>query len=35
VKPQAQVLAAARGIEWIEIDYDRLRGADPGTLTLF
>ncbi|MGH9057417.1 MAG: endonuclease NucS [Acidimicrobiales bacterium] len=35
VKPQAQVLAAARGIECIEIDYDALRGAGTDRLTLF
>lgn len=35
IKPQAQVLAAARGIECIEVDYDELRGLGPGRLTLF
>ncbi len=35
IKPQAQVLAAARGIECVVVDYDELRGADPGRLTLF
>jgi RecB family endonuclease NucS len=35
VKPQARVLAAARGITWIEVDYDRLRGESEGDLTLF
>ncbi len=35
IKPQAKVLAAARGIECIEVDYDQLRGAEPASLTLF
>lgn len=35
IKPQAQVLAAARGIECIEVDYDELRGSAPDRLTLF
>ncbi|MDQ1392834.1 MAG: endonuclease [Acidimicrobiaceae bacterium] len=35
VKPQARVLAAARGIAWVEVDYDRLRGESLGDLTLF
>ncbi|MBV9662273.1 MAG: endonuclease NucS [Acidimicrobiales bacterium] len=35
IKPQAQVLAAARGIGCVEVDYDELRGLDTGRLTLF
>jgi RecB family endonuclease NucS len=35
VKPQARVLAAARGIEVVEIDYDAVRGLAPHDLTLF
>ena len=35
VKPQARVLAAARGITWVEVDYDLLRGTSEGDLTLF
>ncbi|HWE57211.1 MAG TPA: endonuclease NucS [Acidimicrobiales bacterium] len=35
IKPQAQVLAAARGIECVEVDYDELRGVGTGKLTLF
>jgi RecB family endonuclease NucS len=35
VKPQAAVLAAARGIACVEVDYDELRGAGTGRLTLF
>jgi hypothetical protein len=35
IKPQAKVLAAARGIDCIEVDYDELRGAKPADLTLF
>ncbi len=35
IKPQAQVLAAARGIDCVEVDYDELRGAADDRLTLF
>jgi RecB family endonuclease NucS len=35
IKSQAKVLAAARGIECVEVDYDELRGAGPKRLTLF
>jgi RecB family endonuclease NucS len=35
IRPQAQVLARARGITCVEIDYDELRGKGPGRLTLF
>ena len=35
ITPQARTLAAARGIEAIEVDYDGLRGIESGTLTLF
>lgn len=35
VKPQARVLAEARGIEWREVDYDALRGIAPDDLRLF
>jgi RecB family endonuclease NucS len=35
IKPQARVLAGARGITCVEVDYDALRGIDPGHLTLF
>ena len=35
VKPQARVLATARGITWVEVDYERLRGDSAGELTLF
>lgn len=35
VKPQARTLAAARGIAWVEVDYDELRGVGTGRLTLF
>jgi endonuclease len=35
IKPQAQVLAAARGIVCVEVDYDALRGAASDRLTLF
>ena len=34
-KPQAKVLAEARGIDWVEVDYDVLRGAREADLTLF
>jgi endonuclease len=35
VKPQARVLAAARGLTWIEVDYDELRGIESASLRLF
>jgi RecB family endonuclease NucS len=35
VKPQARVLAESRGIEWVEVDYDALRGMESDTLKLF
>ncbi len=35
IKPQAQVLAAARGIQCVEVDYDQLRAAGSDRLTLF
>jgi RecB family endonuclease NucS len=35
VKPQARVLAQARGIDWVEIDLDLLRGEREPELTLF
>jgi endonuclease len=35
VKPQAKVLAESRGVGWVEIDYDVLRGAREADLTLF
>jgi endonuclease len=35
VKPQARVLAEARGFRWVEVDYDVLRGMAPTDLTLF
>jgi RecB family endonuclease NucS len=35
VKPQARVLAESRGIEWVEVDYDELRGLEPDALRLF
>lgn len=35
VKPQARVLAEARGIDWVEVDYETLRGAREVDLTLF
>lgn len=35
IKPQAKVLAASRGIECIEVDYDELRGIDSNELRLF
>ena len=31
VKPQARVLAEARGFRWVEVDYDELRGLAPTT----
>jgi endonuclease len=35
VKPQARVLATDRGITWVELDYDALRGAEQAALRLF
>jgi endonuclease len=35
VKPQARVLAEARGFRWVEVDYDELRGLRPDDLRLF
>jgi len=35
IKPQARVLAEARGFRCVEIDYDELRGMKPDELRLF
>ena len=35
VKPQARVLATDRGIRWLEVDYDELRGIESDELRLF
>jgi endonuclease len=35
VKPQARVLAEARGLRWVEVDYDHLRGLRAEDLRLF
>ncbi len=35
VRPQARVLAASRGIDWVEVDYDELRGIESDVLRLF
>ena len=35
IKPQAKVLAEARGLTWVEVDYDQLRGMAPDELRLF
>ncbi len=35
VKPQARVLAQARGIDWVEVDLAELRGEREPALTLF
>ncbi len=35
VKPQARVLAQARGIAWVEVDLAELRGERVPALTLF
>ena len=35
VKPQARVLAEARGFSWVEVDYDELRGLRTDDLRLF
>ena len=35
VKPQARVLAESRGLRWVEVSYDELRGMLPDELRLF
>ena len=35
IAPQAQVLARARGIDCVTLDYDELRGLEPSTPRLF
>ena len=35
IKPQARTLAEDRGIGWVEVDYDELRGIDSPMLRLF
>lgn len=35
IKPQARVLAESRGLRWVEVDYDTLRGLAPDDLRLF
>jgi RecB family endonuclease NucS len=35
IKPQARVLAQDRGIRWVEVDYDVLRGIESDELRLF
>ncbi len=35
VRPQARVLAEDRGIGWVEVDYDDLRGIEPDVPRLF
>ncbi len=35
IKPQARTLAEDRGIGWVEVDYDELRGVDSPLLRLF
>ena len=35
VKPQARILAESRGLRWVEVDYDALRGRRADDLTLF
>ncbi len=35
VAPQAKVLAEGRGLGWIEVDYERLRGVESDALRLF
>jgi endonuclease len=35
IKPQARVLAAARGIDCVLVDYDELRGIEPDVPRLF
>jgi len=35
IKPQAKVLCEDRGIAWVEVDYERLKGADSDAMRLF
>jgi hypothetical protein len=35
IKPQAKVLATDRSIDWVEVDYDELRGIESPNLKLF
>ena len=35
IKPQAKVYAESKGVAWVEIDLDRLRGDLDPDLTLF
>ena len=35
IKPQARTLAEARGIDWVEVDLDVVRGEREPDLTLF
>ncbi len=35
IKPQAKVLATDRGIDWVEVDYDELRGIESSQARLF
>ena len=35
IKPQAKVLASDRGIDWVEVDYDELRGIESSQTKLF
>jgi RecB family endonuclease NucS len=35
IKPQAKVLAEARGLTWVEVNYEVLRGTRTEDLTLF
>ena len=35
IKPQAKVLATDRGIDWVEVDYDELRGIESSQTKLF
>jgi RecB family endonuclease NucS len=35
IKPQARTLATDRGLGWVEVDYDELRGIESNELRLF
>jgi RecB family endonuclease NucS len=35
IRPQARTLATDRGIRCVTLDYDRMRGAEDGSLRLF
>jgi hypothetical protein len=35
IKPQAKVFAESKGVAWVEVDLDELRGINADSLKLF